>query len=99
MAWDRNAAAPIAYTWRSKLFELPRPASFAACQVRADDYSALTLSIYADGDAAPVHVQSVDDGHEFHLPDFYACRTLEVQLSGTSRVRRVELAEDVEELR
>ncbi|WP_043767478.1 hypothetical protein [Algiphilus aromaticivorans] len=93
--WE-GGTGKLKYVWRSALYQLPYPASFAHAQVRAADYSDLKFRVYADGalirDGA---VTSVDD---FVLPSVDAAREWEIELEGTSRVQRVEIAEDSEEL-
>ncbi|AXQ30447.1 hypothetical protein D0B54_17965 [Solimonas sp. K1W22B-7] len=84
------------YTWRSRLFQLPRPTAFACAQVRAADYEDLVLTLLADGQ--PYFSRAITSVTEFVLPDRVAQAGFEVELSGTSRVQSVELAEEMEEL-
>ena len=82
------------YTWRSKLHLLPRPAAFRMAQVEAADYP-VTLKLYGNG--ALYFTKTVTTDREFVVPA-KAVRQLEYELSGTARVRSVQVAESVEEL-
>ena len=87
----------LSYTWRSKQFLLPKPTNFKAAQVIAADYTSLTVKFYADGDlVATIYPTSQN---VFMLPGGYKGRVLEVELTGTSTVIAVHVAESVEELR
>lgn len=83
------------YTWRSKLHLLERPASFRMGQVEAADYDNLVLKLYSNGNL--YYTRTVTSDREFILPA-KAVRNFEYELSGTSRVRMVQMAESVEEL-
>lgn len=92
--WEKDTDKR-AYTWKSKLFLLPRPASFRAAQVKAADYTSLTLRVDVDGTA--VYNAAVTSATEFVLAA-KAGNTLEVTVTGTSRVYSIEVAEDMDEL-
>ncbi len=87
----------LPYEWLSKLYQLPQPTLFAYCQIKADDYEDLTLTLYGDG--VQIHTQTVLSATEFVLPEetgMYS--TFQFKLSGTSRVRGIAFAEDIDEL-
>lgn len=83
------------YTWRSKLHLLERPASFRMAQIEAADYDNLVLKMYSAGNL--YYTRTVTSDREFVVPA-KAVRNFEYELSGTSRVRMVQIAENVEEL-
>jgi Domain of unknown function (DUF4214) len=85
------------YTWRSKQFLLPKPINFKCSQVLAVDYTDLTVKYFVDG----VLVFTIQPTSQapFQLPAGYKGRVLEVELSGTSTVVAVHVAESMEELR
>lgn len=92
--WE-GAATKRSYTWKSKLFLMPRAANWRAAQVRAADYTSLTLRVDVDG--VQIHNAAVASSTEFVLPPNSGTR-VEITLSGTSRVYSVEIAEDMDEL-
>ena len=87
----------LGYTWRSKQFLLPKPLNFKCAQVIAADYTNLTVKFYIDG--ALVHTAQPTSQAPFQLPAGYKGRVLEVELTGTSTVIAVHVAESMEELR
>lgn len=87
----------LGYTWRSKQFLLPKPINFKCAQVIAADYASLTVKFYIDG--VLVHTTSPTSQAPFQLPGGYKGRVLEVELTGTSTVVAVHVAESMEELR
>lgn len=94
--WDGGDLTP--YRWRSKQYQLMHPASFECAQIRAADYDSLTLKLYADDSATPYFTKTVTSALEFVLPDVVCQKNFEFELSGTSRVQRIEIAESMEEL-
>lgn len=95
--WNEDDENPIDYIWKSKVFQLPRPANFSAAQVRADNYEDLTFRLYVNQAATATYTKDVTSEMEFVLPDI-AATNVEVRLDGTSPVRFVQIAEDMEEL-
>jgi hypothetical protein len=93
-----NDGDALTYTWRSKVFELPRPVMWSAARVRGDKdkFTTLTIKLYADGSKVatlrPVHDQA------FRLPVATRSKRWEVELTGTDTVQTVELAERLAEL-
>lgn len=94
--WDAGERHP--YRWRSKEFQLPRPTSFEACQIRAADYEELEVHFFADGAQHPFFRKTVISGQEFLMPADVCYRSVEVEVQGTSRVQRIEFAESMEEI-
>lgn len=85
----------MVYLWRGKLNLLPNPAAFSYCQVRAADYENLVLRLYGDG---VLFFERVITGQEpFTLPLGDTYTSFEIELVGTSRVRAVQVAEDIGE--
>lgn len=94
--FDADDGNLMAYRWRGKLNLLTRPAVFQMLRVQAAEFDNLVLRLYADG--ALIVDERVTSDEEFTLPMADACREFEVELIGTSRVRRVQAVEDVVEL-
>ncbi len=94
LAWDR-AETRRAYQWRSRLYLNPYPTSFQAAQIRAEDYDDLTLRIYGDGSL--IFESLVLSQDEFVISPLVS-KKIEIDISGTSRVYQVEIAENMEEL-
>lgn len=82
------------YTWRSKIFMMPRPLSMACAQVEAEEYP-LQARIYADGTL--LHNQTVTSRLPFRLPVIKA-RDWEIELLGTKEVFSAAMAQSMEEL-
>ena len=94
--WDGDETAALPYLWRGKLNLLPEPTTFSVAQVKAEDYNQLQLLLYADG--VVFYQAYILDQNEFTLPMPDAYVTLEVEVRGTSRVRTIQVGEDVVEL-
>lgn len=94
--FDGDDANRMVYRYRGKLNLLPYPAAFVLCQVQAEDYSDLVLRIFADG--ALMLEQTITSVEPFTLPMLDDYRTVELELVGTSTVRRVQQVHDAEEL-
>jgi len=90
--WDAGTA--LTYTWRSKIFPMPKPISMACAQVEAENYP-VTAKIYADG--VLLHTQTVADRNPFRLPVKVA-RDWEVELSGNNEVFNFAMAQSMQEL-
>lgn len=84
------------YTWRSKLFTMPRVMGFACAQVEASSYP-VTAKFYCDNSATPYFTQVVTSRNYFRLPVKQG-RDFEVQLEGTSEVFSVGVSQAPEEL-
>lgn len=85
----------MVYRWKGKLYLLAHPTAFVFCQVRADDYDNLVLRLYADGVLFSEDVITGETPFTLSLDDDYT--TFEIELIGTSRVRTVQVAEDISE--
>jgi hypothetical protein len=85
----------MVYRWKGKLNLLSHPAAFVYCQVRAEDYDNLVLRLYSDGVLLSQDVIASEVPFTLPLVDDYT--TFEVELIGTSRVRTVQVAEDISE--
>lgn len=97
MIWDGDADAKRTYRYRSPLYLLPRPASFAIAQIHVQGTGALTFRLFYDG--VQVLERSVTSSMEFNLPDKTGDYSVQWELEGTRTVRRWPLiAEDVDEI-
>jgi hypothetical protein len=95
-SWD-TANTLLAYLWRSKEWTITRRTAFRFVRVRADDYTNLTMKLYADGTLyATIAITSK---MMVPIPNPVAAEeTFWIEFSGTSRVKRWELSESIEEL-
>lgn len=92
--WAKGAA--LTFTWRSKVFQTPRPMNFGMAQVEATGYP-VQFSLIADG--VTVHTQAVTGRDPFRLPSGYRADSVEVELSSaTARVTRVRLGHGADEV-
>jgi len=82
--------------WKGKFNLLAYPATFEFCQVKAQDYTNLLINFYADGVLIKTHV--VTSVRPFRLPLTDRYETFEIEVVGTSRVRTIQVAEDIREL-
>lgn len=87
--------AALTYTWKSKVYPFTSPISMAACRIRGQWATGVTLKVYGDG--ALIHTGTVNSNEPFRLPDD-VYRTLEFELSGTDIVNEIAFAPSMEEL-
>ena len=83
------------YTWKSAKFETPVFTNFSRGQVSAATYP-VTFKLYADG--VLKLTTSVANNDPFPLPGGFTSRYHEVEISGTSEVFSVSIANSVAEL-
>lgn len=92
--WDAGAALNV--TFKSKIFQLPRPmASFSCAQVLADSYP-VSFKLYADG--ALKHTQTVANSNPFRLPGGYCAQDAQVELVSAHPVQSMALAHSLHEI-
>lgn len=84
------------YTWRSKIFTMPRVVGFGCAQVEAAAYP-VTAKFYCDNSTTPYHTQTVTSRDYFRLPVKQG-RDFEVQLEGTAEVFALLVTQAPEEL-
>lgn len=87
----------LTYTWRSKKFSMPNPINMSVWQVIASDYTNLTAKFYMD--ATLIYTVVVTSDEVRRLPAGARGRTLEVELTGTSTVLALNVADKAVELR
>jgi hypothetical protein len=90
-----DSGTPLTYTWKSKQFYSPRAFCPQAARVDAGSYP-LTFKLYADG--ALKHTQTVANSLSFTLPSGYTANQFEVEVSGTSTINYVGVADNRQEL-
>ena len=93
--WDAGSTK-LTYTWRSKIFVLPKPTNMMVGQVFATAYP-ITMKIYSGG--VLKHTQTVANDNPFKLPSGFKGKEWEVEVSGTNDVNIIYLATSVEELK
>jgi hypothetical protein len=92
--WDAGTA--LMTTFKSKLFQLPKPTrAFAVAEIVADAYP-VTFKLYADG--ALVHTRTVTTPEPFRLPSGYYSWNVQVEVSANVAVQGISLAHSMEEL-
>lgn len=94
--WDSDTLNNLTFLWKSKKFDTVENVAFTCGEVLAADYDDLTLRVYADG--VEVHEQTVTSAEPFRLTDYAPGRRHEIEIEGTSAVKRVVIAESFEEL-
>ncbi|MDP2346712.1 MAG: hypothetical protein Q8N34_03190 [Gammaproteobacteria bacterium] len=93
VTWDTGN--PLEYTWRSKRFVYGRPVNYVAARIMAEDYVDLKFKSYVNG--VLTQTKTVINGNVFRLP-YTVGREFEYELSGTSTVVMLEIAETGDEL-
>jgi hypothetical protein len=93
--WDGDTEA-LTFTWKSKVFEIPKLVNFAWAQVNIESGS-VTLKVYAEGVLRSTHTVTSDV--PFRLQSGFKGKYWQIELSGTGSVRSVNLAQTIEELR
>lgn len=92
-----KASNTKSYTWKSKLFEFPKPTNFSTAQVVADDYGdGVSLTLYADGSAVETKTISSDD--PFRLQGGYLASDWQIQVQGSATITSLHLSHSLEEL-
>jgi len=92
-----NAGATLMdYAWRGKLWMAPHPMAMHWACVRAEDYSSIVISFYADG--VLLMQKSVLSDAAFRLPVRNEYDEIDWVATGTSRVWSVEIADQLNEL-
>lgn len=95
-AWE-HGTTPLTALWRSKIFTLPRPASFGAARLDSDfDHGPVTLRVLAD-DKLRLE-KSITSPDPIRLPAGFNAMRWEIEVQGASRVTQVLLAQTVDEL-
>lgn len=90
--WE--AGSPMSYLWRSKPVRNSFPLCPSSCRVFAD--GSVTLKLIADGNT--VFLGSRNDRKPFRLPSGYQAIEFVLELSGTSKVDSVAIAESMSDL-
>jgi hypothetical protein len=94
--WDAGVDL-MRYSWTGKLWLLPHPAAVQFVRVRAADYDDLEMQFYAE-DGRLLLAKVILNDKPFRLPVRAEYNEVSWIAIGTSRVRQVELADDVVEL-
>jgi len=92
--WD--GAGAKAYTWKSKVFSMPRPMNPRFGQVKASSYP-VTFKLYADG--ALKLTKTVQSAEAFALPGGYKARDFELQFEGTANILGAAVMETMADLK
>jgi hypothetical protein len=91
-SWETGAATSL--TWKSKPLRLPKPICPAA--LRAYASGSFTLKLYADGNL--VFTGTVTNNEVVRLPSGYRAKEFQVEVSGTSVIDSLSIANSVMEL-
>lgn len=92
--WD--AGAPMTATFKSKVFKAPYPTNFSCAELVADSFP-VTVRVFADG--AQVHEQVLTERGPFRLPSGFMAYDWQVEISASSAVQGLVLANNMSELR
>jgi hypothetical protein len=93
--WDDDEVNTHDFEWRSGTTLFARPVNMSAGRVDAEGYP-VEFSLYDDDSL--LFSRTVNDSNPFWIPANYLARRLAIQLSGSNTVRRVVVAESMEEL-
>jgi hypothetical protein len=91
-----DSGSLMVYRYRSKLNILGYEAAFIAAQVRCADFDNVVWRVYGNG--SMLFEQQLTTNTEFTMPEMDTQATLEIEFVGTSTVRNVQVAEDMQEL-
>ncbi len=92
-----TATALRTFSWWSRDFLIDDPAWFQFGRIElASGSGAVTLEVFSDD--ALVHTRSVSTSDEFRLPPNVAKHSVSFRLSGSRKVKRIVLAEDLDEI-
>lgn len=100
--WAKNiakfeaGAANLTAVWRSRVIELPAPASFTAGRVETVSPATTEIRVYADGALHSTTI--VTDDKPFRLPRSGRARRWEIEVRTTGTIRSVSIAESVAEV-
>lgn len=89
-----NEGSDLTYTWKSKVFTMPRPLPMACAQIEAETYP-LTCKIHVDGVLS--HTQTVTSRLPFRLPPILG-RDWELEVIGTSEIFSAAISQSMQEL-
>lgn len=92
-AWDEGT--PIAYTWRSKVWQTPDNESITVCKVDSDSYP-LTFDFYTD--EVLVKSKTVVNNKAFRLPAKSRYRDIQFEVTGTAPINTIQLATEMSEV-
>jgi hypothetical protein len=93
--WDGDTTN-LNYSWKSKIFVLPRPENLAVGQVFASSYP-VTFKAYANG--VLKHTQTVANDSPFKLPSGFKAKEWEIETSGSNPINAIYLASSVLDLK
>ena len=87
----------LEYSWTSKVYQVPYPATFQAAQVRGAPVSGDDFSVLANG--ASYYTKAITADGEFVLPKpTPGAKTFQVKYEGTGTITTLEVSENMEEL-
>lgn len=89
-----GASTARTYRWKSRQYQLRKPANFSMARVMASAYP-VTLNITADGTTRSYTVASAA---EFKLHSKFLAQVWEFEVTGTARVFQIALSDDIGEL-
>jgi hypothetical protein len=93
-SWD-TAGTKLPYTWKSKLFKLPRAATFQFGQVKTTSAGSTTMELLIDQTSE--YTKTLTNDIEFILPSTIGT-DCELVIEGNGNISEIQLTEDVEEL-
>lgn len=100
--WNRGLVRQ-SFKWKSSKIVLPKPSSMGALQIIGDHDTPTTVEVWADGvkisnlDGTNSYV-SINSDTAVRMPSGYVAREWEVQVTGTSKVDQIIIAETLSDL-
>lgn len=94
--WDAHATAKIVYRWKGALLLPEHPVTLHFAKLEAADYANVVTKVYADG--ASIDSRANTSRRPYRIDGTAVRDYYEQQITGTSRVRRQQLASTVAEL-
>jgi len=96
--WGDDPDTPLTYTWKSKIFQFLSATNFSIARIINDGTNDLTFNLYVDGSSTAFHYENVSGDDLFRLPAGTRAKEFEIEVTGTSHVDLIEIANTIEEL-
>jgi len=94
--FNAHATSKMVYRWRGKLNLMPHPTTFHFAKVEANDFTNLIARFLVDGTL--LYQRVIASASEFRIPERLAQTSVEMELIGSSSVRSMQAAQNVDEL-
>ncbi|MEM0462111.1 MAG: hypothetical protein QW318_07940 [Candidatus Caldarchaeum sp.] len=96
--WDKNGQPPVSFTWKSKLFMIPKYTNFGAFRIISKfENGPINFKLYRDYQL--IQEQTINSTRAFRTPLGYLSDTYEIEISGKSAVKAVHISDTPEGLK